>query len=226
METLAEDLLLIALDDDEGTVSWQRSDRLPYALGGALLMDLALQARIRSVDKKIIVHDPSPVGDEILDAALETIRGSNKPHDAKHWVNELGKHKGLKEQLARRLVARGILREQGHTLMWIFHDQRFPTSDPSLEVSIRERIRDVVLSGTEPDERTRLLISLVRACKVTDSLFSKGERKRAEQRVNELVENDRFGDAVGAAISDLTVAVTAAVTAAVFSTTIAPGASS
>ena len=49
MQTLAGDLLLLALDDDRGTVSWQRSTGLRYGLGGALLMDLAQQERITVV---------------------------------------------------------------------------------------------------------------------------------------------------------------------------------
>jgi hypothetical protein len=225
METLAEDLLLLALDDDKGTISWERSDVLPYGLGGALLMDLAARRRIASVDDKITIRDPTPLGDDVLDTALETIRESSKQRDAKHWVNKLGGRKGLKEQLARRLVARGILREQEHAFLWVFHDQRFPTTDLSLETAIRVRIRDVVLADAEPDTRTVMLISLVNACRLTDRLFSKDERKRAERRIEELIESDQFGEVVDEAIMDLITAVAVAVWTAAVSTVVAPGSS-
>jgi hypothetical protein len=38
----------VALNDDTGTVDWQKSTDVAYAIGGALLMDLALGGRIES----------------------------------------------------------------------------------------------------------------------------------------------------------------------------------
>jgi golgi phosphoprotein 3 len=211
MQTLAEDLLLLALDDDRGTVSWQRATALPYGLGGALLLDLARLGRVTMAGDRVTLRNPEPTGEEVLDAALETIRTSKKARDAKHWVRELGGRSGLKEQLARRLVARSILREQEHTFLWVFHDPRFPTSDPSPEAEIRVRIRDVVLNGAGPDERTLLLLSLANACDLTGDLFSKEERKQAKPRIKELIEGERVGQAVGRAVQEVNAAVMAAV---------------
>jgi len=223
MQTLAEDVLLFGLDDDKGTVSWPQSSALQYGLGGALLMDLALQERIDLLDKKIVLVDPAPTGDAVLDAALDTIRTSSKLHDAKHWVVELGGRTGVKEQLARQLVARGILREQERTFLWVFHDYRFPTTDPRPELSLRDGIRDVALGTARPDTRTLLLLSLLNACNLADRLFSREERKQARRRIKELVEHEQFGKAVGKAIADAAAAV-AAVSSAAFTTTVAPGA--
>lgn len=225
MQLLSEDLLLLALDNDKGTVSWQSSTTIPYGLGGALLMDLALRERIDVVDKKIVVGDPSPTGDELLDTALETIRAADKPHDARHWVTKLGVRTGLREQLAHRLVARGILREQEHTFLWVFHDPRFPTSDAGPESAVRDRIRDVALAGAEPDPDTLLLVSLVHACNLLDGLFAREERTHARRRIKELVEGDQFGEAVGRAVADVAVAAMAAVTAGAFTVAVASGAS-
>jgi golgi phosphoprotein 3 len=224
MQTLAEDLLLLALDDDEGTVSWRHATALRYGLGGALLMDLALQGRIVSRDKKIVPVDPSPTGDEALDAALDAIRASTTPRDATQWVKRLGGQGGLRERLARRLVARGILREQDRAFLWVFRDHRFPTGDPGPEAALRGRIRDAVLGAAEPDRRTLLMLSLVNACRLADGLFVREERARAMRRIKDLVEGERFGQAVGGAIADAA-AATAAVSAAAFTATVAPGAS-
>lgn len=225
MQTLAEDLLLLMLDDEKGTASWSRpTAELTYGLGGALLMDLALQRRITNVDQKIVPGVAGPSGDEVLDAALETIRSSSTPENAKHWVKKLGEQKGLKEQLAQRLVARGILREQEHTYFGVFHQYRYPTSDPGPESSIRSQIHDAVVGNAEPDARTVLLLSLVNACHLTDSLFAKEERTQVTQRIKELVEGEQLGTAVGQAVAEVVIAAIAAVNAAVFTTTIAPGA--
>jgi golgi phosphoprotein 3 len=218
---LAEDLLLLALDDDVGSVSWERVRLLPYGLGGALLMDLALRERIDSVDEQVLLSDPSPTGDALLDATLETIHSSRKPHNAKHWVKTLGGQKGLQEQLAHRLVARGILREQEHTFLWAFHSQRYPTSNPVPEATVRNRIRAVVLADAEPDSRTLLLLSLINACNLTDTVFTREEQKQATRRIKELVEGEQFGTAVGRAVTEVTAAIVAAVSASVLAPTTA-----
>jgi Golgi phosphoprotein 3 len=225
MQTLAEDLLLLAIDDDRGTVSWSRpTAELKYGLGGALLMDLALQERIESVEKKIIAGDPAPTGDELLDAAMEMIRSVTNPQNAMHWVKKLGDQKDLKEQLAHRLVARGILRQEEHTYLWVFREPRYPTVDPEPEAAIRRQIHDVVAGHAESNPRTLLLLSLVNACDLTDGLFTDGERKQAKRRIKELVESEQIGKAVDKAVAEVVVATMAAVTAAVFSTTVASGA--
>lgn len=225
METLAEELLLLALDDEKGSVSWQHTIALPYGLGGALLMDLVLRERIDSVDTQIVLIDASPTGDESLDRALDTIRGASKPHDAKHWVTKLGRQADLKEHLARRLVARGILHEEEQTFLWVVRSPRFPTGNPGPEASLRGRIRAVVLTGATPDPHTLLLCSLINACNLTGSVFSPAERTSARKRITELVAGDQFGQAVGKAVADVAAAVAAtAATTAAFTVTVAPGA--
>jgi hypothetical protein len=169
--------------------------------------------------------DPSPTGDEVLDNALDTIRTSHRSRDAKHWVRQLGSRPGLADQLARRLVAHGILCEQDRTFLWVFHDRRYPTTDSSPESRLRGRIRDMALGGAAPDTRNLLVLSLVNACKLADNLFSPEERHQATRRIKAMVEGEQFGIAVGMAIADVAAETAAAVSSAAFSTVVAPGAS-
>jgi hypothetical protein len=224
MKTLAEDLVLLALDDVVGSVSWPASIALKFGLGGALLMDLALQDRIDCLGEAVVVVDPTPTGDAVLDAALNTIRISAKPEGAKDWVKRLGGRSGLTDRLARRLVSRGILREQDRAFLWVFRRHGFPTEDIGPETLLRGQIREVALGTVEPDPRTIMLLSLIDACKLVDDLFSEEERTQVRRRIADLVVGEPFGNAVAAAIA-AAAATTAAVSAAAFSTTVAPGAS-
>jgi hypothetical protein len=224
MQTLAEDLLLLALDNDKGTVSWARSSALHYGLGGALLMDLALNGRIDLREEKIVIVDPSPTSDAFLDTALDTIRASQRLRDARHWVGQLGGRAELQEQLARRLVQRGIVREQEHEFLRVFHGNRFPTSDFGPEAMLRDQLRDAALGIAEPDIRTRMLLSLVNACDLADGLFSREERPQGRRRIKALVEGEQFGVAVGKTIAAVA-ATTAAIAATTFTAVVAPGAS-
>jgi len=97
---LAEQVLLLALDDEKG------SDRPSYGvdpgLSGALLMDLGRLEVVREEDGKIVAAEgaASPA-QPLLAEALEAIRDSDKQRSAKGWVDRLPKElKPLRQRLA------------------------------------------------------------------------------------------------------------------------------
>ncbi len=225
MRTLAEELLLFALDDEKGTTTWSSSGALPYALAGALLADLALLGRVHLAEKqKVVVLDGPPVDDDILDDALAIIENSKKQHDAKHWVTALhSKVKRLRDRLEERLVSQGILRKDEHRVLFLFPFERYPTADPSVERGLRDQVRVVFLENETPDARIVVLISLLKSCNLLDGLFSKEERSIVKDRAKAVIELQEAGATAGAAAkaaADAAAAIaaviasTAAVTAA------------
>ena len=223
--TLSEQLLLLGLDDEKGGVSFSASMALPYGLAGATLMELILRGRLTTEDGKLVVTDPSPTGDDLLDEATAVIGSANRPRDAKHWVSNLnGKLKRHERRLEDRLVSRGVLRRDERKLLWLIPDNRYPTVDPGPEADVRQRIRAVLLQDAEPDARTAVLISLAKACEVLDPLLASDERRAAKQRIKEITEGEVLGRAVGDAVADQTVASTAAIVAATAASTVASSA--
>ena len=78
--TLYEEILLLALKDEEGTVAF--GVMLSQALGGAILAELLLEGRLETTkDKspKIKAVGRTPLGDPILDNALGLVRAAKKP---------------------------------------------------------------------------------------------------------------------------------------------------
>src|SRR5215203_112079 len=200
MRTLAEDLLLIALDDAKGTTSWQQSGILPYALAAALLADLALAGKVTLRDDKMVVVEPAPLDDELLDEALTRMKASKKEHDANYWVPALsGKVKKLQQRLENRLVAEGILRREQHKVLWVIESDRYPTLNPAPERTLREQLRAALLTDTAPDARTAILISLIENCKLIDRLVEKGERTAARARAKRLLREAPLAKTVGTA---------------------------
>src|SRR6202021_2246924 len=95
---LAENLLLLVTDDASGRL-YVPTDQLDPALAGANLIQLTMMGRVDlsgegagSAGKpgRLIVCDPSPAGDEVLDAALRIVleRTGRKPSAV---VRPLGK---------------------------------------------------------------------------------------------------------------------------------------
>ena len=130
MLNLAEALFLLALDDDEGWIAALTLDTLRYGLAAALLADLALLGKIIVEDQRVSLLDPTPVGDELLDETLTRIAESNKPRKVKYWIGALGFRK-LPKQVAQRLVARGVLREEDRRYLWVVPYAVSPQQDAS-----------------------------------------------------------------------------------------------
>ncbi len=220
MLSLAEELLLLALDDDKGTVSWRVADGLSSALAGAVLAELALRERIALDGKNVVIHDPSPSGDGVLDEALALLAAAKHPRDPTHWVDTFRGHsKRLRERLEDRLVEQGILRREEHRVLRVFTLHRYPEANPALEQELRQRIRRVVLDGAAPEPRTTILISLAKAAGLLDGVFAATERRRAGTCVEDLVMDEQLGKAAApvaaaAAAADAARGAIAAMTAA------------
>ena len=99
---LAEELLLLAYDDQTGKATGSRIG-LDLAMSAAVLVDLALAGRIAYQDGYLTVLDPSPIGDPIADAVLAKAAG-DEPHTPAQWLQRL-RHR-LRTRVLEDLVAR------------------------------------------------------------------------------------------------------------------------
>ncbi|MGH8183847.1 MAG: GPP34 family phosphoprotein [Rhodanobacteraceae bacterium] len=101
---LATDLLLLALDDERGTVLPQAAIGLDYGLAGAIVMELALCGCLR-VGNDAVATTGTTTDDALLDDALRAIAatpGKDLPHRVWHLSRDPG---GLRQRLLDRLVA-------------------------------------------------------------------------------------------------------------------------
>lgn len=212
---LAEDLLLLLTDDATGklVIPGEQAD---VALGGANLVELTLMARVGIDDnKRLVVPDPSPTGDEILDAALAIVddKQGKKP---KSVVGPLGKH--LRAALYERLVGEGILRAEASKILGVIPVHRWPAARAEHEASVRLQVTQVLVQGTTPDPRTAALISLLHAVKSEHRIVDPGEhglsKRELAARGKQVAEGDWASAAVRQAIDDMMAAVIAASTAA------------
>ncbi|OUC95689.1 GOLPH3/VPS74 family protein [Streptosporangium minutum] len=207
---IAEEVLLLAYSEVEGR-QLIGSSELDAALGGALLAELAINGRIDLADKKVTVLDPTPLGDEELDATLARIAGEPKERKPDWWVYKLHSAK-LRKRLLSRLAERGVLSEEPRKILGVFPSTRYPERDPRVEQGIRESVQSV-LSGAAPDERAAVLIAVLHAAKIDRKAFPGASK----ERVKEITE----GEWAGAAVAKTIAAVNSAVMTAVIAGSIA-----
>ncbi|NAS22057.1 GPP34 family phosphoprotein [Herbidospora sp. NEAU-GS84] len=210
---IAEDVLLLGYDEEKGRPTIG-STELNAGLAGALLAELAIRDRLTLTDKKVVVTDPTPVGEPELDAALARIAAEAKVRKPEWWVDKLEGAK-VRERLLVRLVEGGVLSEERGKILGLFKTVKYPELDGSVERAVRMRVESV-LNGAEPDERTAVLIGIMHAAKALKKQFPGAD----EARVKEITEGDWAGEGVKQAIAAVEAAVLMVITTAVVVTVV------
>jgi hypothetical protein len=173
---------------------------------------------------RIIVGDPSPTGDEVLDAALETVLAhqGKKPSAV---IRPLSKN--LRQTLYERLTRSGVVRaEQGRTL-GIFPTHTWPAQDASHEAEVRRLVTQALVQQTAPDTRTAALIALVHALrcehKIVDPRQYDLSKRQLRARAEEIAKGNWASEAVRKAIDEMIAAIAAASAAATAATAATSG---
>jgi hypothetical protein len=83
----------------------------------------------------------------------------------------------------------------------------YPQQNASAKHWVKQHLRAVVLGGEEPDAHTVALLSLIKASRMINMIFTKGERKASDIKVEELVNGDAFDEAVAQTLDDIDAAI-------------------
>jgi len=214
MLNLAEELFLVALNDEKGVLAGSAASYLGYGLAGAVLADLAILGKIGLGEKsRLVILDATLTGDPLLDEALTVIAGSKKPKKLSYWVSNLN-DKQLRKRVPARLVEKKVLQQEEKKLLWIIPYLAYPQEDASAKYWIKQHMRSMVFTAEPPEPRRVILLSLLKACQITNLVFTRDERKAAKRRIAELVKGEVFGEAVAKVIEEIEAATAAAVIAA------------
>ena len=220
---IAEDVLLLAVDDATGKVS-QWAMNLDSAWSGAVLIELAVAGRVR-LDRdgrsaKVVVVDSTPTGDPVLDPSLQSLVEKD-PLRLESAIGRVGK--GLRERLFTSLEGKGTLRRESGKVLGIFSTTRWPAEDSVHEAGVRQQITNALLLGQDPDERVAAIISVLGAADMLRTVVDKPDAKAAKERAKAIAEGNWAADGVRSAIQEMQLAISAAV---MVSTTVAISAGS
>jgi hypothetical protein len=222
---LAEDLLLLVTDDTSGQLSAPAA-QVDAGLGGANLVELAMMDKVDLSGEgeagrpgRVVVRDPSPAGDEVLDAALEILT-ANQGKKPSAVIRPLSKN--LRQGLYERLAASGVVRAERGKILGIFPTRTWPAQDASHEAQVRQLVTQALVQQAEPDPRTAALIALLHALKCEHKIVDPRpyglSRRQLAARAEEIAEGNWASAAVRKAIDEMNAAVIAATTAATAAT--------
>lgn len=186
------------------------------AVGGAILAELILEGRLKTVvdgrSTYAVVADPTPLGDDVLDACLARVTTTSRRGKLATWVQRFGGMKGLKHQVAASLVRKGILREDEGRVLLLFTRRIYPELDPVHERRIVERIEAAISSDTASvDPRTTVLIALAHHAGLLKVNIDRARLRARRDRVQSIIKGDAVGNATKQAVEATQAAIFAAV---------------
>ena len=147
---MAEEVLLLLVDDRTGRFLVD-STRLDNVLAGAVLVELVTIERVGfppaggGVKRgRMVVVDPTPLGDPVLDGALATV-AARRPTKPEQLIAKVRKR--LRATLLERLTAAGALRRSTRKVLGIPWRTTWPAGDSSHKRELRARLQDVLVAG-------------------------------------------------------------------------------
>ena len=218
---LAEDLLLLVTGNASGRLSVP-SAQVDAGLGGANLIELTLLNKVdlsgegdQGKPGRIIVRDPAPAGDEVLDAALGILmtRQGRKPSTV---IRPLSKN--LRQGLYQRLAEGGMIRAGRGRTLGIFPARTWPAQDARHEEQVRQLVTQALVQRTAPDARTAALIALLHALKCEHKIIDPRpyqlSRRQLRARAEEVAMDNWASEALRKVIREMAAATASAAAAA------------
>ncbi|MER7731998.1 GPP34 family phosphoprotein [Streptomyces erythrochromogenes] len=204
--TLAEELVLLSLDDESGAVRQRQA--LAPALAGAILLELVLAERVSISGKHLELRSTEPIGEPLLDGRLRLIET---------WLHRLGRRRVadwlMKDYMKattpvlERLCERGLVAEQVRKVLGVFPQRRYPEVDGTVERALRERLAAAVLGNARPDDRTAGLIALLHGAKLHRLAFPDHSPAAVKPRMAEIADGQWAAEGVRAAVRDMQAAM-------------------
>lgn len=210
---LHEELMLLALHDEKGTIS---SANYPYAISGAVMAELLLSGHLRIDEegkKKFVgVRSDKSVGDPVIDECLSMVAQAGRRATVQKWVERFATLKNLKHRVAEGLCKRGILKADEDKILWIFTRKIYPEVNAIPEQDLIDRLKKAIFTeANDLDPRTIVLVSLARGTDMLKLVFDRKDLKARKDRIEGLVSGELTGKAAREVIEAIQAAVVVAV---------------
>ena len=202
--SLAEELLLITLDDESGLLLDSISPfKNHLAIAASLIMELTLKGNIDLDAKKLFVVSSVETGIPILDVALAEIVAEETPLVTTEWLKRFAKRgEDLSNQIIDSLVAKGIMEMVDRRLFWVLKTRSYSATSGIEEREVKSRIMFLLNSNEIPDPNDVLLVGLLKAVGIFNLLLSASELARLQNRIDEIANLEEINRSLSASIQE------------------------
>lgn len=202
--SLAEELLLITLDDQSGKMLDSiQPFAFDIAVAASLIMDLTLIGKVDTDPNKLFIIDATNTGNPILDETLAEIFSEKSSLSTSDWLSRFAKKSDvLSTQIIEMLVAKGILNLVEKKLLWVLKTRAYPATTGIEEAEVRTRVMQLLNCNDIPNPSDALLIGLLQSTGIIDQLLSSSELARLKDRINQIVQLEEINRSLSSSIQE------------------------
>ena len=202
-----EELLLLLHSEESGYFVAIPEWRMSCAMAGGVLLDLSLENRVDADLESLVLIDPTPTGDSLLNPTLEELAREEKVHAPRYWVERIARRADeISDEAIRRLVDKGIF-ESDVGGFWTLSGKvtrtgRYPLVDGTAGEEIKSRVFRALFDGEIPGPRDVALIGLMKYCGGFRALPEPEEYEEAEGLIELWSGMDLIARAIAMAVRD------------------------
>jgi hypothetical protein len=221
--TLPEQVLLVALKDESGTLE-SKASYWRQVLAGAVLAELIVSERIELGERKRVnLLNSEPTNNPLSDHWLSAIQARENPKTMNQWISKISGMSKLLHQLANQLCEKGVLKLEESKVLFVFNRKTYPTVNPEPEQTMVQQLSNAIFEANDDiDVRTMLLISLLHPAGMLGIYFENKALRPQKDRINQIIQGEAVGQSTAAAIQAVqTAIIVAAVMPAIIASTTA-----
>lgn len=180
-----EKIILLALDDKGWFGNSEHS--IKFGLAGAILFELFKRNSIELKESVVVVKDPRPLNDPLLDRVLEFIRTGKKNRSLRIWIQRMVyKKMMIRKSILRSLIAKNIIRKEEYSFFFVMYQFKYPVINPEVKRQLKEEIFGRMVNEEKPGGYDLMMLSVMDSCKMFRKNFrhfpnyTRGRRKAKE----------------------------------------------
>lgn len=194
-----EEIMLLSLREDDGKLETNAAYIYASHIASAVLAELIMLNRIevqKNDDFTVHLLSNTQTENELLNTALNMVNADTKDRAASHWLGKFAAIKNLRERVAEGLCDKGILKAVEGKAFFFFDKTYYPELNPRPEQELIARLEKAIFTDTrEIDERTLVLLSLLRKSELLKIPFDGKALKERRHRMKEISEGNLVSEA-------------------------------
>lgn len=211
--TLAEELVLVALDDDSGALIRLPPYSLEVAVAASIVMELTLEGRIDTDPQRLFLLSSAPTGNALIDESLAEIAARPETLSTADWLRTFAAPGPvLCDRVIQGLVERGVLTSVEKRLLWVFKTRVYPPTSGIEEREVKSRVITLLNNDEIPSPRDALLIGLLRAAGLLQWLLTDSEFERLRPRIDQLANLEETSRALSNTVQEMQLVLATAMT--------------
>lgn len=188
--TFLEKIILLALDDKGWFGNSENS--IKFGLAGAILFELFKHDRIEMKEGVVVVKDPSPLNDVLLDRVLEFIRTGKKNRSLRTWIQRMVyKKMMIRKSIIKSLISKKIIRKEEYSIFWVMYQFKYPVINPELKREVKEDIFNRIVNSEKVDGYDLMMMAVMESCRMLRKNFRHFDNfPKFMRKVKELIHFD------------------------------------